>query len=149
MAGKAGLMAGLIGLAVMLVVTLLNQFVIPIRGVMTYVSCGISMLLYVGIGVLAGAFVPPQRTAGKGAAAGAIAGLISGVVSGLLGFVIMSVRLARGGTIPSLDPQQMEQLAQLGMDLRVLMIPGAICGAGIGVGAAAAGGAIWGAVKPD
>jgi hypothetical protein len=149
MAGKAGFKAGLIGLAIMVVVTLLNQFVIPIRGAMTYVSCGISMLLYVGIGVLAGVFVPPQRTAGKGAAAGAIAGLISGIVSGLLGFAIMSVRLARGGTIPSLDAQQMEQIAQLGLDLRVLMIPGAICGAGLGAGAAAAGGAILGALKPD
>ncbi len=107
------------------------------------------MLIYVGIGVLAGFFLAPPRTPGKGAGAGAIAGLISGGISGVVGSVIMSIRWARGMGIPGLDPQQMQQLTESGMDPRLFAIPGAICGMAIGAGLAAIGGAIFAAIKPD
>ena len=81
MAGKAGLKAGLIGTAVMLMTTLINQF-LPISGGLVYAICGVNMLIYAGIGVLAGFFLASPRTPGKGAGAGAIAGLISGGISG-------------------------------------------------------------------
>jgi hypothetical protein len=148
MAGKAGLKAGLIGLAIMLVMTLINQ-ILPISGALVYVSCGVNSLIYAGIGVLAGFFLAPPRTAGKGAGAGAIAGLISAGISGVVGYIIMSVRLARGLGIPGLDPQQMQQLAASGMDPKMFAIPGAICGMAIGAGMAAIGGAIFAAVKSD
>ena len=149
MAGKAGLKAGLIGVAVMLVVTVINQFVLQPSGALVYVACGVSTLVYAAIGVLAGFFLGPPRTAGKGAGSGAIAGLVSSLVSGVVGFVITSVRLARGFGYPGLDPQQMQQLTEMGLDLQVLAIPGAICGLAIGAGVAAIGGAILAAVKPD
>jgi hypothetical protein len=148
MVGKAGLKAGLIGVTVLLVVTVINQF-LPLAGGLTYVMCGISALIYVGIGVLAGFFLVPPRTAGKGAGAGAIAGLISGAINGVVGFVIISIRLARGLGYPGLDPQQMQQLTEMGMDPQLFAIPGVICGMVIGAGAAAIGGAIFAAVKPD
>ncbi|MCK4449895.1 MAG: hypothetical protein KAX26_04815 [Anaerolineae bacterium] len=47
------------------------------------------------------------------------------------------------------DPQQMQQLAEMGMDPRVLAIPGVICGMAMGAGLAAIGGAIFAAVKSD
>ena len=113
------------------------------------VMCGISMLIYVGIGALAGLFLAPLRTPGKGAGAGAIAGLISGGINGVVGFIIISVRLAQGLGYPGLSPEQLQQVNEMGMNLQILAIPGAICGAAIGTGVAAIGGAILAAVKPD
>ena len=139
MAGKAGLKAGLIGTAVLLVMTVLNQF-LPAGG-LVYVSCGVSLLLYTGIGVLAGFLLAPPRTPGKGASAGALAGLIGGG--------IMIVRLAQGMGLAGMDPQQMQQLAELGMDPRIMAIPGLICTLALGSGLAAIGGAIFAAVKSD
>lgn len=148
MAGKAGLKAGLIGVAILMVTTLINQ-VLPMSGGLVYALCGVNMLIYVGIGVLAGLFMAPPRTAGKGAGAGALAGLISGAVSGVVGYAIIAIRMARGLGMPGLDPQQMQQLIDSGMDPMLLAVPGAICGVAIGSGMAAIGGAILSAIKPD
>ena len=148
MAGKAGLKAGLIGAAVLLVITVLNQL-LQISGGLVYVICGVNMLIYAGIGVLAGFFLAPPRTPRQGAGAGAIAGLLSGGISGVVGFIILTIRMARGMGYPGLDPQQMEQLAQSGLDPKLLAIPGVVCGMAIGAGMAAIGGAILAAVKPD
>ncbi len=148
MVGKAGLKAGLIGVVVLLVMTAINNL-LPIAGALVYVLCGISTLIYVGIGVLGGFFLAPPRTPGKGAGAGAIAGLLSGTVSGVVGLVIISVRMAQGMGYPGLDAQQMQQLNELGMNPQLLAIPGALCSAAIGAGVAAIGGAIFAAVKSD
>ena len=148
MAGKAGLKAGLIGAAVLLVITVLNQL-LQISGGLVYVICGVNMLIYAGIGVLAGFFLAPPRTPRQGAGAGAIAGLLSGGISGVVGFIILTIRMARGMGYPGLDPQQMEQLAQSGLDPKLLAIPGVVCGMAIGAGMAAIGGAILAAVKSD
>ena len=148
MVGKAGLKAGLIGMAVMLVLAVLNRL-LPISGGLVWVSCGVSSLIYVGIGALAGFFLAPPRAAGKGAGAGAIAGLLSGLVSGVVGVAIMFIQMRQGMTISGLTPEQMQQLAQSGLDPAVLMIPGAVCSLGLGAGLAAIGGAIFAAVKLD
>lgn len=150
MAGKAGFKAGAIGLAIMLVITLVNQLeILPIKGAMVYVVCGINMLIYAGIGALAGFFLASPRTPGKGAGAGAIAGLVSGGISSLVGAIIMSVRWSQGLGIAGVDPQQMQQLTEAGLDPRMFAIPGVICGLAMGAGLAAIGGAIIAAVKPD
>ncbi len=148
MVGKAGLKAGLIGLVVLLVMTAINNL-LPVAGAMVYVLCGISMLIYVGIGVLAGYFLAPPRTPGKGAGAGAIAGLIGGLINGVVGFIIISVRMAQGLGCPGLDAQQLQQLNELGMNPQLFAIPGALCGAIIGAGVAAISGAIFAAIKTD
>ena len=147
--------AGLIGIAVLLVWTVIGRFV-PMTGVLTWVSMGVSLLLYTGIGVLAGLFLAPHRTPGRGAGAGAIAGLISGTVAGVVGMVILYIQMAGGGAVPGLSPEQMQQLEQLaeqGMDpttiLALSTIPSLICVMGIGAGLAAIGGAILAAVKSD
>lgn len=152
MAGKAGLKAGLIGAAIMVVVTVISRLV-PMAGALVYVSCGVSSLLYIGVGILAGFFLAAPRTAGKGAGAGAIAGLVSGGISGAVGAAILLIQVSRGGGIPGLDPQQMQQLAESGMDPQLLTTIGAVCGLtgglAIGAGLAAAGGAILASLKPD
>jgi hypothetical protein len=147
-AGKAGLKAGLIGLVVLLIVTTLNNL-LPISGALVYVLCGISILIYTGIGVLAGLFLVPPRTPGKGTGAGAIAGLIGSGVNGVIGFVITSIRLSRGLGMAGVDPQQMQLLLDAGYDPRTFLLPGIVCGLIIGAGVAAVSGAILAAVKPD
>jgi hypothetical protein len=157
MIGKAGLKAGLIGAAVMVIITLINQFLLLdlFTGniALSIASCGVSIVLYAGIGALAGLFLAPTRTPGNGAKAGAIAGLISAVISVALGVVIMAVRSAGGGPPPGITPEQMEMMAEQGMNVGQLVLlsgtVGAVCGAALGAGAAAGGGAILAGVKPD
>jgi hypothetical protein len=154
MAGKAGLKAGLIGTAAMLVWTVIGRF-LPVSGAWVWVSSGVSLLMYAGIGVLAGFFLALPRTPGKGAGAGAIAGLISGVIAGVVGVVILNIQVASGGAVPGLSPEQMQgiqQLTESGMDpamFALLTIPSVVCVMGIGSGLAAIGGAIFAALKPD
>jgi len=159
--GKAGLKAGLIGAAIILVVTLLNQ--IPGVGC---VCCPVTFLVYAGIGALAGFFLTPPRTAGAGAGAGAIAGLISGAVSGLAWSIIMAIQMALTGPeeiVSAIDPEMVRQLAELGVDIDPEMLAmfsgvggGALVGSlccltGLAAGAAlgAIGGVIFAAVKAD
>jgi hypothetical protein len=157
MVGKAGLKAGLIGLAVMVIVSLVNQFLLAelfaALPLLSLGSCGVSVVLYVCIGVLAGVFLSPPRTAGNGAKAGLIAGLISAVVSVGLGVLIMVIRTNSGAPLPGVTPEQLEMMEQQGMNLGLITLisgtVGAVCGAGLGAGAAAAGGALWAAIKPD
>jgi hypothetical protein len=161
MSGKAGLKAGLIGAAVVLVLTLLAQ--IPV----SYVCCGctaIQWLAYAGIGVLAGIFLTPPRNAGAGAGAGAIAGVISGVVSGLVWTVVLIIQMlltGAGDILAGLDPQTIRQMEELGWDpataawlsggLGIAIVSGGCCLANLAVGAGlgAVGGAILGAAKQD
>lgn len=157
MVGKAGLKAGLIGLAVMVIISLVNQLLLAelfaAQPVLSFASCGVSVVLYVGVGVLAGFFLSPPRTAGNGAKAGLIAGLISAVVSVLLGVLIMVIRTNSGAPLPGVTPEQLEMMEEQGMNLGLITLisgtVGAVCGAGIGAGAAAAGGALLAAIKPD
>ena len=151
MTGKAGLKAGLIGTAVMLIWTVIGRF-LPLSGVWVYVSSAVSFLMYAGVGVLAGILLRPPRAPGKGAGAGAIAGLISGLISGGVGIAILLLQLSGGGSVPGMSAQQLEQFQQVsesGIPLAVLLAPSAICIMGIGSGLAAIGGAILAAVKPD
>jgi hypothetical protein len=152
--GKAGLKAGAIGLAVMVVWTVIGRLVPALAsGLMMYVSCGISSLLYVGTGVLAGLVLASPRTAGKGATAGAVAGLIAGGGASILGAVIMVIQVGSTGTIPGLNPEQAQVLAESNMDPTMLSSIGAVCGVGLalalGAGLGAAGGAISAALKGE
>ena len=159
MTGRAGLRAGLIGAGIMLLVTLLSR--------LPYVSCvccGLTWLVYAGIGALAGYFLTPPRTAGTGAGAGAIAGLISGVSGGLVWIIILTIQMVRGGTAeitPFIDAETMRQLVELGIDPDTFAIfsgmvgtaiAGGLCcltGLATGAGMGAAGGAIFAAAQPE
>jgi hypothetical protein len=159
MAGKAGLKAGLIGAAVMLVLTLLSQ----IPGIGCF-CCPVSLLAYAGVGVLAGSFLTPPRSAGTGAGAGAIAGVVSGAVSGLIWIIVLAIQLLVQGTgdiASAIDPEVMQQLTDLGMDPDMfaafsgvggVALGGGMCclaGLAAGAGLGAVGGAIFAGVKSD
>ena len=153
MVGKAGLKAGLIGTGILVVMALLNQFVLlPISQVFAWVSCGVNLLIYLGVGVLAGFFVSPPRTPAQGAGAGAIAGLLAGVVSSVIGTVILFSQISSGQGLSGLTSQEMQQLTESGMDPVWMTISGsigAVCGLFLGVGLTAIGGAVFAAVKSD
>jgi len=152
MAGKAGLKAGLIGTAVMLTLTVLNRL-LQVSGMWAMVSFGVSVLAYAIIGVLAGLFLAPPRTAKRGAGAGAIAGLTSALISSVVGLVILLVQWRNTGMMPGLNPQQMQQLLDSGMDVQQLLVISTACGltggVALGTSAAAIVGAIFSALKPD
>jgi hypothetical protein len=120
---------------------------------MTYVSCGISALLYLATGVLAGLLLASPRTTRTGATAGAIAGLIAGGGSSIVGVVIMLIQVSSTGTIPGLSAEQAQLLAESNLDPTMLSSIGAVCGLGLalalGAGLGAAGGAISAALKGD
>jgi uncharacterized membrane protein len=165
MAGKAGLKAGLIGAAVMFVITLLSLIptLIPRASGLNCVCCGLEFLAFAGIGVLGGFFLTPPRDAGAGAGAGAIAGVVSGLVDGVLAMIVAAIQMAiRGGDIIAmLDPQQVRTLIDAGIDPEMLAIfsgwggvaiGGGLCCIGylvIGAALGAIGGAILAAVKSD
>lgn len=141
----------MIGTGVMVIWTVIGRF-LPLSGALVWVSSGISLLMYTGVGVLAGLLLKPPRAPGKGAGAGAIAGLISGLISGVIGIVIMVIQISSGGDVPGMTPQQMQQIQQLseaGALPMWIFIPSAVCVMAIGSGLAAIGGAILSAVKPD
>jgi hypothetical protein len=159
MVGNAGLKAGLIGAGVIFLTTLLGQ--IPMIGC---VCCGLNLLIYAGIGALAGFFLIPPRAAGTGAGAGAVAGLISGAVNGIVQVIVMVVKLliAGPGTFTSaIDPATMRQLVEMGIDPEMFAMftgtggvalgGGMCCLASLALGAAlgAVGGAIFAAAQPD
>ena len=166
MVGKAGMKAGLIGAAILFVLTLLDALVglaeVP---ALSCLCCGLPLLAYAGIGVLAGSFLSAPRSAGTGAGAGAIAGLVSGVVAGVVRIIVMAVRMATsdvGQQVVSLtNPDILRQLAEVGIDPRSLAtftgwggvgIAGTLCcAASLAVGAVlgAIGGAIFAAAKSD
>ncbi len=165
MAGKAGLKAGLIGGAIMLVLTLLNMipaFLPAAAGVLGCVCCTLELLVYIGAGVVAGFFLTAPRTAGAGAGAGAIAGLISGV-GGWLGDTITSIVEQVTGVTAQQTEQAMQLLERLfGVDLgsvpvsqpgwgSVALGSGMCCVGSLVIGAAlgAVGGAIFGAAKSE
>ncbi len=150
MAGKAGLKAGLIGVVILGLISVAVQLWRP-SGALTYLICGVDSLIYIGIGGLAAFFLAPPRTPGRGAGAGSIAGLIAGGVSSALGSLIMALRWSQGLPVAGLDAQQMQMLAESGMEVNpiVFAIPGAICGLVMGLVLASIGGAILAAVKPD
>ena len=160
MTGKAGVKAGLIGAAVLVVLALLNLIPVPFLGC---VCCALILLAYVGIGVLAGYYLTPPRTAGAGAGAGAIAGLISGAAFGIASIIISVVQTAIGVAGAVVDPELMRQFTELGVDIDPeiltlftgaggVAVGGGLCCLGslaIGAALGAIGGAIFGAAKSD
>ncbi len=161
MAGKAGIKAGLIGAAVLLVLVLLSMIPVP---ALNCDCCGAELIAYLGIGVLAGFFLTPPRSAGAGAGAGAIAGVISGLVAAVAETVTMAIQAAttdQSELLSMLDPEMLRQLSELGIDLDVftaltgtggVALASMLCCAGslaLGAALGAAGGAILAAAKRD
>jgi hypothetical protein len=149
--------AGLIGGAAAVVATLLG--LIPVLGCL---SLPLAWLIYLAAGILAAAWLLPPRQAGAGAGQGALAGVIAGLINGLAGMALAPLSLSLAGgpeqIIRQIPPESLQQLAQAGMDPRMLVSSGAMvayssicCGLGLIVAVAlgALGGLIYAAAKPQ
>lgn len=150
---SASLKAGLIGAAVAVVFALLG--LVPCLGCITWI---LTLVLYVGVGVLAAIWMEPPRDAGKGAGNGAVAGLIAALGGGITNVIVSAVRFTVGGgqaammrQFRQLPPEFREPWRDLGIDPSMLARPGwaiggsALC-CGLGLLLAAALGAAGGAI---
>jgi hypothetical protein len=151
MVARAGLKAGLIGAAVLLAMTLVGRLV-PMSRAVTWAISGITLVVYGGMGVMAGRFLAPPRTPGRGAGAGAISGLIGGIIASSVGVVILAFQIRGGAAVAGLSPEQLEQMKQMsesGVPILLFLIPSTLCVASIGAGVAAIGGAVYAAIRVD
>jgi hypothetical protein len=131
---KGWLKAGLIGLGILVVLSLLS--LIPIMGL-----CVIPLrwITYIGVGVLAGSYMLPPRESGDAAKDGAMAGAVAAAGGGFVGLIISLIQGATGGAMQfteimqQLPPEAMQGLRDLGVTPEMLT--------GVGGGAAALGGA--------
>ena len=145
MAGKAGLKAGAIGVAIMVTLTLINHLLPVAENIaLSLAICGVSVVAYAGIGLLAGFFLARPRTPGQGAGAGVIAGLLSGVVVGVVGYAMIAT-----GVSSIMDSPQMQQAMEQGFDPMTSIIFGAVCNPILGGSVAVIGGAVLAGIKPD
>lgn len=153
------LKAGLIGAAVIVVLNLLG--IIPCVGIVT---CILSWIAYVGIGVLAASYIQPPREAGAGAGQGALAAALAGLVGGVVNMIILAVQATVMGSariLSQVPPDTMRQLEDAGLDPQMFeqfagpggaLIGGSVCCLGGLLLAAilgAIGGAIYAAMKQD
>lgn len=152
------LKAGLIGAAVMVVLSLLS--IVPFLSCLAF---PLQFLAYLGAGALAAAYMLPRRETGPAAGQGALAGLMAGLASGLISLVLTPASLAmQGGAsaiINQLPPDMLQQFEQVGVDPSQILNTGTITGVtglcclptGLIVGAilGALGGLIYASIKPD
>ena len=159
---KAGLKAGAVGAAVIVILNLIG--LIPCAGC---VVCILGLLVYVGAGALAAYWLPPVRTAGDSAGAGAIAGVVAGIVGGIVNMIISALRFTISGgpeaamrQMGQLPPEVMRELQQTGIDpsifagtsiAGVIGISAMCCVLGFILAAVlgAIGGVIFAAAKPE
>ncbi len=155
---QAILKAGGVGAGVLIFLSLLG--LIPCVGCITLI---LSLLAYVGVGVLAALWMTPPRDGAGGAKNGAVAALLAGVVAGLVNMVIAGIQFTISGSsqfteaINNLPPDQASALAELGISPAALGI-GAVLGLSAGcclvgmliaAGLGAAGGYFWGNSHPN
>lgn len=157
----AVLKAGGVGAGVLILLTLLGY--IPCVGCITFI---LSLIAYAGIGVLAAYWMTLPRTTGSGALNGALATGAAALIAGVIGLIINSLYFAITGSsqiaqaIAELPPEQMQAMAQAGIDptmfaglgiAGVLGIGTLCCGLWLVIAAAlgAAGGAVWGSSHPN
>jgi len=156
---NAWLKAGLIGIAILVVLNLI--------GLISFLGCIVAPLrwiTYIVVGVLAASYMLPGREAGKAAGQGALAGAIAGLGGGVVNFIIAMIQTATGGAaqalqaLEQLPPELRYQIRDLGISPELLAGVGgtAVCSSiccfgGILLAAAlgAIGAAIYAAAKPE
>jgi hypothetical protein len=155
------LKAGGVGAAILVVLSLLS--LIPCVSCITFF---LTLIAYVGIGVLAAYWMAPPRTGSNGAMTGAVAALAASLIGGLVSMIINSIYFAATGSaqfaqaLADIPPDQLAALAEVGID-PAMFAGGAGIATVLGVGAfccllsvlvaaalGAAGGGYWGSSHP-
>jgi hypothetical protein len=152
------LKAGLVGAAVLIVLDLVG--LIPMFCV-ECIALLLSIVVYLGIVVLAAYWMPPPRVAGQGAGQGALAAVLAALIGGVVNTIILTIQWTAvdAATITSLVPaESLQQLQELGMDPSDFVGPGpgalsgsVCCAIGLVLAAVlgAIGGAIFAGLKAD
>ena len=159
---SAVLKAGGVGAAVLVVLSLLGY--IPCVGCFTFI---LTLVAYVGIGILAVYWSAPPRTGSGGAMSGAVAAVVAALIAGVINLMISAVYFSITGSaqftqaLADIPPEQLAVLAEAGIDpsllaggagiAGVLGIGALCCTLGLVIAAAlgAAGGAFWGSSHPN
>jgi hypothetical protein len=154
-----GLKAGGIGAVIAVILNLIA--IIPLVGFCTFI---LTLVLWIGVGVLAGYFGSKSnsmQTGGDAAKAGAVAGAVTSLVGGVAQTIIQTItfaiQTALGVSVQALSqipPEQLRQLREAGVDPAIFSsVAGAIgvgsCCCIIGTLIAAALGAGGGALSPS
>jgi hypothetical protein len=150
-----GLRAGAIGAVIAVILNLVG--IIPVVGCCTFI---LTLVLWIGVGVLAGYYGSksnPMQTGGDAAKVGAVAGAVTSLVGGVAETIIISVQVALGGTVQALSqipPEQLRQLREIGVDPAIFGNLAGVVGIGsccclVGTLVAAALGAAGGALSPS
>jgi hypothetical protein len=150
-----GLRAGAIGAVIAVILNLVG--IIPVVGCCTFI---LTLVLWIGVGVLAGYYGSksnPMQTGGDAAKVGAVAGAVTSLVGGVAETIIISVQVALGGTMQALSqipPEQLRQLREIGVDPAIFGNLAGVVGIGsccclVGTLVAAALGAAGGALSPS
>ena len=150
------LKAGLAGSAVLVLINVLG--LIPCIGLLT---CILSLVAYIGIGVLAAYWMPPIREAGPAATQGAGAAALAAFIGGIVNTVITTIQwvpIAPAEILSALPAGQLQQLQDAGLDPSMFTGPGY----GIAVGSfcclgglimaailGGVGGAVFAGIKAD
>ena len=150
-----GLKAGGIGAIIAVILNLVG--IIPLIGCCTFI---LTLVLWVGVGVLAGYFGSKSnlmQTGGDAAKAGAVAGAVTSLVGGVAQTIIFAIQAAVSGSVQALSqipPEQLRQLREAGVDPAMFSSVAGVIGVGsccciIGTLIAAALGAGGGALSPS
>jgi hypothetical protein len=149
--------AGLIGGAAAVVVALLG--LIPVCGCFSWL---LTLVVFLGSGLLAARWLPAPRQAGPAAAEGAIAGVIAGAANLVINMLLAPLGVALSGgpqsVLSQVPAEYLKALADAGIDPSSLVNTGSILGVAaccgiVGVvfaaGLGALGGVIYGGAKPQ
>ena len=138
------LKAGLIGLGILVVLSLLG--LIPFVGL-----CVIPLrwITYIVVGVLAASYMLPPRETGEAAKQGALAGVVAAAGGGFIGLVIALIQAGTTGAmqigeiIRQLPPEAMQALRESGIPPELLFGgPGGAAGGAAAIGGAASCGSM-------
>ena len=154
---NAGLKAGLVGAVGVIILVL-----IQLLPCLNCIAPILIFLWYIGVGVLAGFWLVPPRTAGDGAGAGAIAGLITALVGGVINMIVSTVQFSifggQAAVLNQIPPEAIMQFEQAGIDPGMFISTGGVlgvtavcCGFGLVLAAilGAVGGAIFASARPE
>jgi len=153
---QAVLKAGAVGVGILFVLTLLG--LIPCVGCLTL---PLTVITYVGVGVLAAYWMTQPRSGSSGAMNGALAAVVAAFIASVLSGIVNSIYFSISGVDPigeaitNLPPDQLAALQEAGIDpamlgglgiAGILSIAAVCCVIWLVVAAAlgAAGGAYWG-----
>lgn len=156
---RAGVLAGLVGIAVTLLAGVCGGLVLPrfllSPGISSLaLACFlalVSLAVWLVIGILAAHWLQVPRSPGQGLGAGALAGLVMSLVS-LCWWTLNVLARGLGFMATQLTPEQLRLLREAGLRQREfalgVLVVAVVCVPSLTIVLAAIGGAVYAAINP-